>query len=198
MCSHHSYACDNDDITAVTSNTSAAPTSRLPVPTHALAVVNVILRTMNAIADSGATQILVMENTPVVNKRIISSPLKVALANGREVFSTHECNIYIVGLPTVLTGHIIPDLSIASLFGIQVLTEAGCDVHFNKHKCTVWYDNKIILEGGKDSTTDFGPSQVGLHVLHHLARPSRLPVQILHTPTVPPHKLHSSRPKQGQ
>jgi hypothetical protein len=49
----------------------------------------------------------------------------VALADGRQVLSTHECNIHIDGLPTVLTSHIIPDLSIASLFGIQVLTDAG-------------------------------------------------------------------------
>jgi hypothetical protein len=91
---------------------------------------------------------------PVINKRKAHSPLKVALADGRKVFSTHECNVRIIGLPTVLTGHIIPDLSIASLFGIRVLTEAGCKVRFNKHKCTVWYDNKIILEGEKDSTTD--------------------------------------------
>jgi hypothetical protein len=57
-------------------------------------------------------------------------------------------------LSTVLTGHIIPNLSIASLFLIRVLMEAGCKVRFNKDKCTVWYDYKIILEGGKDITTD--------------------------------------------
>jgi hypothetical protein len=31
---------------------------------------------------------------------------------------------FITGLPCVLLGHIIPDLSIASLFGIRVLMEA--------------------------------------------------------------------------
>jgi hypothetical protein len=136
-------------------------TSPLSVPTHALAAANVTLRTMDAIANSDTTQIFVMENTPVVKKRITCSPLKVALANGRNVFSTHECNVHIVGLPTVLTGHIIPDLSIMSLFRIQVLTEVGCEVHLNKHKCTVRYDNKIILEGGKDSTTDLWTFPIG-------------------------------------
>ena len=35
-----------------------------------------------AIADSGATQIFIMEGTPVKNKRPTRSPLKVALADG--------------------------------------------------------------------------------------------------------------------
>jgi hypothetical protein len=102
-----------------------------------------------------------MENMPIVNKHITRSPLKVALVGGRKVFLTHEWGVHIVGLPTFLTGHIIPDLSIALLFGIRVLTEAGCEVHFNKHKCTVWYDNKKVLEGGKDSTTDLWTLPIG-------------------------------------
>jgi hypothetical protein len=125
-----------------------------PVVTHALAGASVTLKTKDAIADSGATQIFIMENTLVVNKCATQSPLKVALADGRIVYSTHKCNVHIVGLPTILTGHIILELSIALLFGIKVLIEAGCKVHFNKHACTVWYDNKIILDGGKDETTD--------------------------------------------
>jgi hypothetical protein len=124
------------------------------VAMHTLAAASVTLKTKDAIADSGATQIFIMENTPVVNKRVTRSPLKVALTDERIVYSTHQCNVHIVGLPTILTGHIIPGLLIVLIFRIRVLTEAGCKVHFNKHKCTVWYDNKIILDGGKDKTTD--------------------------------------------
>ncbi len=69
-------------------------------------------------------QIFVTEGVPVVNKRPTTPPLKVLLANGRQVMSTHMCDIVIKGLPFTLTGHIIPDLSIASLFGIRVLTNA--------------------------------------------------------------------------
>jgi hypothetical protein len=96
---------------------SSTPT----MPTHALAAASVTLKTKDAIADSGATQIFVMENTPVINKHITQSPLKVALADGHEVFSTHECNVHIVGLPTIITKHIIPDLMITLLFRIRVL-----------------------------------------------------------------------------
>jgi hypothetical protein len=63
-----------------------------------------------ALTDSGATQIFIMEGTPVTNKRLTDRPLKVALADGQTVMSTHICDVYIPGLPIVLTGHIIPDL----------------------------------------------------------------------------------------
>jgi hypothetical protein len=45
-------------------------------------------------------------------------------------------------------------LSIASLFGIRVLTEAGCTVKFDSEKCVVKYNGKILLTGVKDPTTD--------------------------------------------
>jgi hypothetical protein len=107
-----------------------------------------------AIADSGATQIFVMDGIPVHNKQETTCPLKVALADGRRVMSTHMCDIIIPGLPTKLVGHIVPELSITSLFGIRVLTAAGCTVKFDNEKCVVKYNGKIILTGMKDPTTD--------------------------------------------
>ncbi len=64
------------------------------------------------------------------------------------------CDIVIPGLPTTLMGHIIPELSIASLFGIRVLTEARCTVKFGNKKCVVKYNGKTILVGMKDPMTD--------------------------------------------
>jgi len=64
------------------------------------------------------------------------------------------CDIIIPGLPTTLVGHIVPELSIASLFGISVLTEAGCTVKFDIEKCVDKYNGRIILTGMKDTTTD--------------------------------------------
>ncbi len=51
-------------------------------------------------------------------------------------------------------GHIIPNLSIASLFGIRSLTDAGCKVSFDRDRCTIQYDGKIILSGVKDPAMD--------------------------------------------
>ena len=95
-----------------------------------------------------------MDGIPVHNKRKTTCPLKVALADGRRVTSTHMCDIIIPGLPTTLIGLIVPELSIASLFGIRVLTEAGCTVKFDIEKCVVEYKGKTILTGMKDPTTD--------------------------------------------
>jgi hypothetical protein len=53
-----------------------------------------------------------------------------------------------------LTGHIVPQLKIASLIGIRVLCEAGCKVTFDKDYCDVIYDGKIIVRGYKDASTD--------------------------------------------
>ncbi len=49
----------------------------------------------DAIADSSAMQIFVMEGTPVINKRKRTQPLKVVLDNWRQVMSTHMCDVYI-------------------------------------------------------------------------------------------------------
>jgi hypothetical protein len=114
-----------------------------------------------AIADSGATQIFIMEGTPVNNKRPTDCPLKVALADGRRVMSTHICDVDIPGLPVVLTGHIIPELSIASLFGIRVLTDVGCIVTFDIDKCVVTFNGNEVLHGYKDATTDLWTLPLG-------------------------------------
>ncbi len=164
-----SYDLDDDDITVPTSNVSTQ--SLTPGSYKAWAIDHIFqteiagaafrLTTNNAIADSGATQIFVMEGTPAVNKRPTTHPLKVSLADGRQVMSTHKCDIHIGGLPIVLTGHIIPDLSIALLFGIQVLTEAGCKVTFTQQECIVHYNDRIILQGEKDPTTDLWTLPLG-------------------------------------
>jgi hypothetical protein len=113
-----------------------------------------------------------MEGTPVLNKQKTTCPLKVALADGRRVMSTHMCDIVLPGLPTTLVGHIVPEFSIASLFGIHVLMEAGCTVKFDNKKCVVKYNNKTILVGLKDPTTDLwtlpiiGPAGKTTHVEH--------------------------------
>jgi hypothetical protein len=104
---------DDDNATVITSNVSSDIREPKSYKLHAIdhIVKNNIacaafrLNTMDAIADSGATQIFVMDSTTVVNKRKTTHPLKVALANGRIVLSTHMCDIKIEGIPTVLTAH---------------------------------------------------------------------------------------------
>ncbi len=124
-----------------------------------------------------------MEGTPVLNKQKTTCPLKVALADGRRVMSTHMCDIILPGLPTTLVGHIIPEFSKASLFGKRVLTEAGCTVMFDNLKCVVQYNNKTILIGWKDPTMDLwtlpivDPAGKTTQVKHHdMQGPLAVPV----------------------
>ena len=172
---------DDDNITVITSNVSEGLTTSLEsarteaslmhrhkhgntqdsifssitphkLPKWGYAAMKIALN--EAIADSGATQILNMDKIPVHNRRQTTCPLKIALADGRRVISTHMCDIIIPGLPTPLFGHIVLELSIASLFGIRVLTAAGCAVKFDNDKYVVEYNGNIILTGMKDPTTD--------------------------------------------
>jgi hypothetical protein len=91
----------NNNITTHTSNMS----SRLATTYKAHALKHILkqlmfasaafhLKTGNTIAHSGDTQIFVMEGTPIVNKQITTHPLKVLLANGHQVMSTHMCDLF--------------------------------------------------------------------------------------------------------
>ncbi len=89
-----------------------------------------------------------------MNKRRTLNPISVTLPDGRKIQSTHVCNIAIPGLPTILTSHIMPDMTTASLFGICVLCKAGCTVIFDDVKCQVLFKDKIILTGYKDTASN--------------------------------------------
>jgi hypothetical protein len=107
-----------------------------------------------AIVDMGATSIFIMEGAAIDNKHIAVSPLIINLPDGKRIQSTHVCDINILGLPTTLTGHIVPSLTIASLIGIRSLCKAGCKVTFDNTKCDVIFKGKVILRGFKDPSTD--------------------------------------------
>jgi hypothetical protein len=82
------------------------------------------------------------------------NPITVKLLDGRKIKSMHICDIVIPGLPTILTGHIMPDMTTASLFGIRILCKAGCKVLFDDDKFQVFYNSKVILTGYKDPVSD--------------------------------------------
>ncbi len=119
-----------------------------PIPKYLNAI---IIATNQAIADTGATSIFIMDGVEVENRRITKKSLIINLPDGRKVKSTHECHINIPGLPCTLTGHIVPTLVVASLIGIRPLCKAGCKVIFDNKKCEVVYKEKVILRGFKDA-----------------------------------------------
>jgi hypothetical protein len=95
-----------------------------------------------------------MDTNSVNNRRKTSNPIRINLPDGRNITSTHECDVTIPGLPTVLTGHIVPHLTVASLIGIRVLCNHGCEVLFTNKTCEVYYKHNLILTGYKDPATD--------------------------------------------
>jgi hypothetical protein len=88
-------------------------------PKHFLNAINIAYNC--AIADTGATSIFIMEVVEGTNKHVTVKPLTINLPNVKKVMSTHICDINIPSLPIVLTGHIVPSLSIASHIGIHPL-----------------------------------------------------------------------------
>jgi hypothetical protein len=110
---------DDDNVTVVTSNTSPQRTAEhhhapgmIVAPTH-------------AVADTGATSLFLTKGAPCLNKRRALKPISVTLPDGRQIVSSHVCNNRIPGLPTTLTGHIMPNMTTASLFGIRILCKQG-------------------------------------------------------------------------
>jgi hypothetical protein len=116
---------------------------------------NVLTITTNqAIANTGATSIFIMDGLDMVNKHAARKPLTFNLPDGKLIMSTHICDIIILGLPTVLMGHIVPLLKVVSLIGICLLCKAGCMAIFNNQKCNVIFNVDVILRGYKDPGTD--------------------------------------------
>jgi hypothetical protein len=89
----------------------------------------------HAVADTGATLVLVMTGTPMTNIHPATHPLTINLPDGRVVKSTHVCDMVIPSLPTVLEGHIVSDFQVASLLDIHILCKAGCIVVFSNTAC---------------------------------------------------------------
>jgi hypothetical protein len=114
----------------------------------------ITIATNQVITNAGATSIFNMEGADVDNKCIAKDPLTINLPDGKKVVSTHVCDIKIPSLPTMLTGRIVPSLKVTSLIGIRPLCEAGCKVVFENEKCEVIFNNKVILMGHKDPSTD--------------------------------------------
>ena len=139
---------DNDNITIVTLNTMSAVTQNTH-HTNGLTISPAL-----AVADMGTTSFFLTKGAPSSNKRIATNPISVTLPDGCTIMSMHICNLKILGLPTVLTGHILPDMTTASLFGIRILCKAGCTVVFKNDKCQVIFNKKGILTDYKNPTSN--------------------------------------------
>ncbi len=108
----------------------------------------------HAVANTGATSLFMIEGLKMSNVQIATNPLSINLPDGAIVKLMHMCDIIIPGLPTILTGHIVQGLTMASLVGIRISCNAGCTVTFTEKYCDVMYNENLILRGYKDPQTD--------------------------------------------
>ena len=120
---------DYDATTVVASNISA---TQVPAPHHAFGM---LVGPSLAIADTSATLLFLTKCAQCQNKWHEPTPISITLPDSHKIFSLHICNILIPGPPTILTGHIMPDMTTATLFGIRILSKAGCKVIFDDTKC---------------------------------------------------------------
>ncbi len=81
----------------------------------------ITITTKQAIADTGAMSIFIMDGVGVNNKHIATNPITINMPDGRKVQSRQVCNIIISGLPNKLIGYVVPHLVVASLIGIHLL-----------------------------------------------------------------------------
>ena len=65
-----------------------------------------------AIADAGATGHFMMMGAPVVNMKPATKPITIKLPDGKDIQSTHTCNLNIPWLPPQMTeAHIVPGMA---------------------------------------------------------------------------------------
>ena len=165
----HDFDIADDDTVAASNVSVVTPPTCDPICAATLSPLTTVINAMTigrngAIADTGATSIFIMEGVDVVNKCIATKPLIIHLPDGKKVKSTHVCDIIIPGLPTLLLGHIVPSLTVASLIGIRPLCKAGCTVVFDDKKCEVIFNDTVILRECKDPSTDLWTLPIGQNV----------------------------------
>ena len=147
----------DDDVTVITLNVSPLSRRTRELPNLAQLTskpLQVNIDPSHGIADTRAAFIFIQEGVPVPNLQIALNPLTVNLPDRRQVCSTHTCDVAVPGLPKPLTGHVIPDLAMASLFGICPFCNAGCVVIFHNDCVEVRYKGQIILVRPRNASTD--------------------------------------------
>ena len=106
-----------------------------------------------AILDSGASSHFLIVGAPILHKKRTANPIKVTVANGEQVQSTHDGALDIPGLPPgARYAHVIPGIK-HSLLSIVRLCNAGCEIVFGRWglNVEVRYRGKMVLRGNKST-----------------------------------------------
>ncbi len=137
ICTNVSYA------TVVKNNSRITPSVPKPV---------------EAQPDSGATGHFFNNDCP--EKTLKHEPINVICANEPEMMSTQTKELNIAGLPQeAITAHVFPDMT-RNLLSVPKLCDADCKCTFSKEKVEIIKENKTILQGPRDRTTNLWTVQI--------------------------------------
>ena len=138
------------------------------------------------IFDTAATGHFFGYDGPVVNKQIAFKPISVECANKQRMLSTHTAELDMHQLPKqARTVHLFANMNNTYLLSIGQLCDAGCEAHFNDTMCSITYNNKPILIGTRNDSTnrlwklqmptkDSPTTELALAMVNFKATPSEL------------------------
>jgi hypothetical protein len=89
-----------------------------------------------AIADAGATGHFMMMGAPVINTKPTNNPITIKLPHGKDILSTHTCNLNIPWRPPHMTeAHIVPGMAHSSLiFRSRNFATAGAEPYMMRSR----------------------------------------------------------------
>ena len=100
------------------------------------------------ITDAGATGHFLQPGAPAINIKRASNPISIIQPDGKELVSTHDCEIDDPNLPKAAQkAHLVPGLAHTSLVSVKMLIDAGCFVTYGKN--VIVYHNKNLLWKGQ-------------------------------------------------
>ncbi len=89
------------------------------------------------VANAEATGNFLQPGTSVQNLHPTKNPITISQPDGSKLISTHECDIDNPELPPkARAAHIVPGMAHTSLLSIKMLVDAGCNVRYQKDRCT--------------------------------------------------------------
>ena len=119
---------------------------------------------VNTYADSGASNTYFRLKDVANNKVATQNSIIVTQANGDTMQSTHIANM---NLPTLSSeakiGHVIPNLSSASLLSIGQLCDDNCLALFTKEKVFIFKQNTLLLKGQRNNFNGMWTIPVPIH-----------------------------------
>ncbi len=144
----------NDDETINTTELTDDEDEKEPPPHEANATAATTCNVNWGLADAGATGTILLPGAPVINIRQAKTTLRIQLPDGNYIYSTHQCNLNILGLPPAMTeAHIVPGLAQTSLISIKQLCDNSAKVIYDDLACRVYVSKKLVWIGQREPTT---------------------------------------------